>query len=288
MTTTDFEVLLQAIVNWLANPGIIVFGIIISAVIINHFGGSVIAGLIRQTIRPHALNGLTDEDAIKRQNTLISLFTTVLKTLVAVTATSMVVVKLFPDIDFGPLFASAGIAGIAVGFGAQSIIKDFLSGVFIIMENQYRVGDVVDIEGASGTVEKLTIRSTVLRDFDGNVHFLPNGTITHVMNKTMGFSKVNFSITISPENNLDKVIKIINSTGRKLGEDKNWSSKITEAPQFFNISSFTDVSVDMTIVGKTEPSQQWSVTSELRQRLLQEFSKSGIELAHAPIGHSKK
>ncbi|NCU30412.1 mechanosensitive ion channel family protein [Candidatus Saccharibacteria bacterium] len=288
MTAIDFEVLLQGLVRWLADPGIIIFSIIISAVIVSHFGGSIIASLIRQTIRPHVLNGLTDEDAVKRQNTLISLFTTVLKTLVAIAAFSMVAVKLFPSVDFGPLFASAGIAGIAIGFGAQSIIKDFLSGVFIILENQYRVGDVVDIEGAAGTVEKLTIRSTILRDFDGNVHFLPNGSVSHVINKTMGFSKVNFSITIKPENDLDMVIKIINATGKKLADDKNWATKITEAPQFFNISSFTDVSVDMSVVGKTEPSEQWGVTSELRRRLLSEFSKAGVELAHAPLGISKK
>lgn len=282
MTAHDYEAILQSLADWLVDPGVVVLGIILGSVIVNYFGGSVIASLLRQTIRPNNLNDLTEEDARKRQNTLISLFTTVLKFIVTLAATFMVAVKLFPTVDFGPLFASAGIAGIAIGFGAQSIIKDFLSGVFIIMENQYRVGDTVDIGGAAGTVEKLTIRSTVLRDFDGNVHFLPNGSVSHVINKTMGFSKVNFGITISPENDLEKVIKIINSTGAKLAKDKDWSAKIIEAPQFFNISSFTDVSVDMSIVGKTEPSEQWSVTSELRRRLLDELSKAGVELAHAP------
>lgn len=288
MTSAELNLFLDQAIAWLRDPGIIVFVIIIAAVLLYQLIGAMIASVIRNTVRSHSLNSLTQEDAKKRQNTLISLFSTFFKFLTVVIASMMVIQQVLPHIDFTPLFASAGIIGIALGFGAQSIIKDFLSGVFIIIENQYRVGDTVDIEGAAGTVERITVRSTVLRDFDGNVHFIPNGTIAHVVNKTMGFSKVNFSITIDPENDIDKVIRIINQTGEKLAGEKVWNKKILDAPQFWNIGNFTDVSLDVTVVGKTEPSEQWSVTGELRRRLLREFSKHDISLAHAPVGFSKK
>ncbi len=246
------------------------------------------AGVIRKTVRSSHLNPLSPEDTKKRQETLISLSSAFLKFIVVVVTVSLVVEQLFPNIDLAPLFASAGIIGIALGFGAQSIIKDLFSGFFIIMENQYRVGDTVDIEGATGTVERITIRSTVLRDFDGNVHFLPNGNVAHVINKTMGFSKVNLTITIDPESDIDKVIKSINRVGAELAKDPLWAGKIIDAPQFWSLGSFSDVALDVSIVGKTQPSDQWSVTGELRRRLLKELSVSNIELAHTPTGFSKK
>lgn len=288
MTAMEWAQIFQQAAEWLRDPGVFVLGVIIAAVVLYHIIGTLISGVIRRTVRSHTLNSLTKDDAKKRQDTLISLFSTFFKFTIVIMALMMSIELLFPKIDFTPLFASAGIIGIALGFGAQSIIKDFLSGVFIIMENQYRVGDTVDIEGAAGTVERMTVRSTVLRDFDGNVHFLPNGTIAHVINKTMGFSKVNFSVTIDPENDIDKVIKIINEVGEKLASEKTWSKRIIDAPQFWNIGNFTDVSLDVTVVGKTQPSEQWSVTGELRRRLLREFSKQGVTLAHAPVGFSKK
>ncbi len=277
-----------ATVDWIASPGLSILIIVFIGLVAYNFGGAVVAQLIRKAVRPNHLNSLTPEDAIKRQNTLISLFSAFLKFVIAVITISVVVEQAFPNINLAPLFASAGIIGIALGFGAQSIIKDLFSGFFIIMENQYRVGDTVDIEGAAGTVERINIRSTVLRDFDGNVHFLPNGTIAHVINKTMGFSKANFTVTIRPDSDLDKVTAIINKVGQKLAKDKGWSKKIINAPMFWNIGNFTDVSLDVTIVATTEPSEQWSVTGEMRRRLLDEFGKQNIELAHAPVGFGSK
>lgn len=288
MTATELSLMLQQFVDWLRDPGLFILGTILCAVILYHMIGIFIASVIRRTVRSHTLNNLTEDDAKKRQNTLISLFSTFFKFLIVIVAFMMIIGELLPEVDFTPLFASAGIVGIALGFGAQSIIKDFLSGVFIIMENQYRVGDTVDIEGAAGTVERITVRSTVLRDFDGNVHFLPNGTIAHVMNKTMGFSKVHFTMTLDPENDIDTVVKLINETGQKLASEKAWNKKIIDAPQFWSIGNFTDVSVDVTVVGKTEPSEQWGVTGELRRRLLHEFSKNNIALAHTPAGFAKR
>ncbi len=200
----------------------------------------------------------------------------------------MVFEQLFPQIDLTPFFASAGIVGIALGFGAQSLIKDFLSGLFIIAENQYRVGDIVDIEGATGTVERLTMRSTILRDNSGNVHFLPNGMVAHVINKTMGFSKVNFSLAVDPETDVDRLAAVIDEVGLKLSLDDKWKDKILEAPHFLNIGTISDLALEVTITGKTNPSQQWSVTGEMRRRLLKAFEKHKVVLAHIPVAPGSK
>lgn len=270
------------VANWLYDPGIAIASIVIFALLGRHFGGMFIERLVRSLIRSTQLHPITNDDLVKRQDTLISLFVVIWKILLVVVASCLIFEQLFPSVDLTPFFASAGIIGIALGFGAQSLIKDFLSGIFIITENQYRVGDVVDIEGAAGTVERITVRSTVIRDASGNVHFMPNGNIMHVINKTMGFSKVNFTLNVDPETDVDKLVKVIDEVGVKMSEDEKWKEKILEAPHFINVGAFSDIALEVTISGKTGPSQQWGVTGEMRRRLLKAFAKNNIELAHIP------
>jgi small-conductance mechanosensitive channel len=272
----------NSVSNWLVDPGIGILAIIAFAWVGRHFGGLLITGLVQRIVRSTRYNPLSPEDVAKRRDTLSTLFTVIWKVFLIIVASCLVFQQLFPRIDLGPVFASAGLLGVAIGFGAQSLIKDFLSGVFIIVENQYRVGDIVDIEGAAGTVERITIRSTVIRDASGNVHFLPNGQVLHVINKTMGFSKVNFTLTVDPESDIDKLAEVIDDIGRKLAQDEKWKDKILEPPHFINIGAFSDVALEVTISGKTNPSQQWNVTGEMRRRLLKAFVKHKIELAHVP------
>ena len=268
--------------NWLIDPGLPIAAILGFAWLGRHFGGLVITQIVRHLVRSTSYNPLSPDDVTKRRDTLGSLFTVIWKVILIVVASCMIFQQLFPKIDLTPFFASAGLLGVAIGFGAQSLIKDFLSGIFIIIENQYRVGDIVDIQGAAGTVERVTIRSTVIRDASGNVHFLPNGEVLHVINKTMGFSKVNFTLTVDPDTDIDKLSNIIDEVGLKLSEDEKWKEKILEAPHFLNIGTFSDLALEVTITGKTNPSQQWSVTGEMRRRLLKAFAKHKIELAHVP------
>jgi len=272
----------DVIVDWLREPGATILIILVIGWLGRHFGGMVITRIIRRLIRANHFNELSRDDVRKRQDTLISLFAVMWQALLVIVVSFLVFEQIFPNIDLTPLFASSAIIGIALGFGAQSIIKDFLSGVFIITENQYRVGDVVDIEGAAGTVERITIRSTTLRDADGNVHFLPNGNVMHVINKTMGFSRVNFSLAVDPDTSVDHLSDLINEVGEQLANDEKWRDKILEAPHFLNIGTFSDVAIEVNITGKTQPSAQWSVTGELRRRLLKAFAKNKIELAHVP------
>lgn len=178
-----------------------------------------------------------------------------------------------------PLFASAGgIIGVALGFGAQLPVKDFLSGIFIISENQYRVGDIIEIEGFGGTVERIGVRSTVIRDADGNVHYFPNGMVQHVINKTMGYSMARFTLSVAQNTDLERVEKIINKIGLELAAEDDWKDKILEAPHFVMMGDFTATAINLIISGKTQPSDQWSVTAEMRRRILEKFDEKGIEI----------
>jgi small conductance mechanosensitive channel len=218
------------------------------------------------------------KDIEKRQRTLVAVMTSIWQILVIFVGGFQLLKIVFPGIDTAPLFASAGIIGVAIGFGSQTLVKDFLSGIFIISENQYRVGDIIDINGSTGTVERIGARSTVIRDMDGNVHYFPNGTIQHVINKTMGYSMARFTIGVHQSNELEDIIALINETGKTLASEEKWKNKIIDAPSFESIGEFTASTVNLQISGKTQPSDQWSVTAEMRRRLLVAFEKNKVEL----------
>lgn len=229
------------------------------------------------------------KDLEKRRNTVSSLASNIWRIVVILCTLYAVFIQFFDAALLSPLFASAGIIGVALGFGAQSLVKDFLSGVFIISENQYRVGDVVEIEGFGGSVERIGVRSTVLRDADGNVHYFPNGMVQHVINKTMDYSMARFTLTVAPDSDIDKIIKIVNNIGMELVEEDTWKKKIIEPPQFVMMGDFTANAVNLIVSGKTQPSDQWSVVAEMRQRILVEFDKAGIKLgAEVPLSALKQ
>jgi small-conductance mechanosensitive channel len=266
-------------ISWFQDNTIPIILILIASLLVIQFGTRLMDLFIRRAVG-RINSDLSEEDVKKRQDTLISMFGTMLKVLVWLTAGFTILRRM--GIDLTPLLAGASVLGVALGFGAQSIIKDLLTGLFIIIENQYRVGDVVDIEGAAGSVEQITIRSTIIRDADGNVHYLPNGTVAHVINKTMGYSKVNFAIAVTADTNVDELTEVINEIGERLAAEKAWKNKVLEPPKFLNIGNFTDTALEARIMGKTQPSQQWAVTGELRKRLLTALPKHGIKLAQMP------
>ncbi len=272
---------MNMIMDWFQNAnGFSVVTALLITAILYIFGILFVEKIVKQVVKTHGRNW-PERDVIKRQKTLASLFKTVWRVLVISAGTLTVFSMIFPNASFGPLFASAGIVGVALGFGAQSLVKDFLSGIFIISENQYRVGDIIDIEGSGGTVERIGARSTVLRDADGNVHYFPNGMVQHVINKTMGYSMARFSIAVHPSSDLEDIISLINKTGIKLAQEEKWKTKIIEPPSFVSVEEFTSTSVSLLVSGKTQPSDQWSVTAEMRRRLLNDFEKKHIELSTA-------
>lgn len=267
----------QAIQTWVSENWWVVILILLGAYLVRHFGVVLIETIIRRTVTHHSHGDLTSDDVTKRQNTLISMASAVLRVLVWLVA-AFTILGLF-NLNLTPIFASAGIIGVAIGFGAQSLIKDFLSGMFIILENQYRVGDVVELDGASGKVEQIGIRSTVVRDNDGSVHYIPNGVIQHTINRTMGHARLNLTIAIAPNTDVDKLTTIINDLGIKMAQEEKWKNKILEPPYFLNVSNFSNTTMEIKIAGKMQASAQWSVTGELRKRLLAALNKEGIGLA---------
>ncbi len=278
----------KATASWILETSLTAIAIVAIAWAAHIIGHLLIKRIIRRAVKGHHVIGKKSKpsrDVKKRQDTLISILDVLWRIIVISTALVALFKLFFPHIDLTPLIASAGIIGVAVGFGAQTIVRDFLGGMFIITENQYRVGDVVELEGtgistpASGTVERIGIRSTVVRDASGNVHYVPNGNISHVINKTMDFSNVRFTVSVQPDTDIDHLMGVINQVGDKLANSEKWSKKIMEAPHFLSLGSFNDIALEVNIGGKTQPSEQWAVTSEMKKRLLKEFQKQHIELS---------
>lgn len=258
---------------------LITLGLIVLGTAILYYGGSSLLKFFITRLIQTRDKKLPTKDIEKRQKTVSQLVVTVWRTIIAVVCVVSIAKVLFPGLDLSPLFASAGIIGVAVAFGSQAIVKDFLTGLFILSENQYRVGDIVSIDNAEGKVEQLGTRTTIVRDFDGNVHYIPNGSITHVTNKTMGYSKVNFSLSLAFTADVEKGTALINKVGAGLAKEKEWAGIITEAPTVRSIDAFSASSVTVTVTGKVLPSDQWNVSSELRRRLIEAFKHANIELA---------
>lgn len=277
----DHANVMPAFVSWFNTHSTTIFVILISGTIAYWIGGTVFARIVRRFVRTARHREWHPKDIEKRQKTLSTVVTNIWHIFIIV----VVCVAIFresvdqADALLAPLFASAGIVGVALGFGAQSVVKDFLAGLFVIGENQYRVGDIVEIEGHSGTVERIGNRSTVLRDVEGNVHYFPNGMINHVVNKTMGYSVARFVIHIAPSSDINKVTDIINRTGKKLAGEEKWRTKILEPPAFVSVGDFSGTSLEVIVAGKTQPSDQWAVVGEMRKRLLEELETAHIDLA---------
>lgn len=183
-------------------------------------------------------------------------------------------------VNVGALIAGFGIAGIAIGFGAQSMVKNFLAGIFILTDNQYARGDVIQIAGVSGIVEDVGLRRTVLRDLDGAVHWIPNGDIVVATNYTEDYSRVNMNVGVSYSEDLDHVISVINRVGEELAADEEWGQHILTPPAVLRVDGFGDSSIDIKILGDTKPTQQWAIMGELRRRLKKAFDEEGIEIPY--------
>jgi small-conductance mechanosensitive channel len=224
----------------------------------------------------------TQEELDKRAETLSSVLTTSVQIIVILVFVFMLLSEV--GINIAPILAGVGVAGIAIGFGAQSLVKDIIAGLFIIMENQYRKGDVVKIADVAGLVEDINLRRTVLRDLDGIVHVVPNGEIRVASDFTKGWSRVNMNISVSYGTDLDHAIAVINRVGEELANDPKWAPLILKPPQALRVDNLGDSGIDIKILGDTKPIEQWSVMGELRLRLKKEFDKEGIEI---PWPHTK-
>jgi small conductance mechanosensitive channel len=212
----------------------------------------------------------------KRSRTLIKVLRTTCAFIIGVIVLFTILAEV--GVNIGPALASLGVLGIAVGFGAQNLVKDFINGLFILMENQYGIGDVVKVAGISGLVEELNLRRTILRDLDGVVHHIPNGEIQIASNYTKEFSRVNLNISVSYNEDLDRVISVINGVCNRMAESEAWRSKLIKKPQVLRVDTLGDSGIEIKILGDTVPLAQWEIMGELRRRIKTEFDRQGIEI----------
>jgi moderate conductance mechanosensitive channel len=180
-------------------------------------------------------------------------------------------------INIAPILAGAGILGLAVSFGAQSLVRDVISGFFFLVENQFAVGDVIEAAGKGGVVEKMTLRVVVLRDLDGSMHVIPNGEIKVVSNKTRGWSRAIVDISVPHTEDLERALNVVQDEAAKFSADPLWGVQLDGPVEVLGVESLTDNSVVIRTLLKTQPGSQWSVAREFRRRLKNRFSRETID-----------
>jgi len=264
----------EKIIPWIFDHGLKIVVIAIAAYLLNIILTRIIARAIR--ISMVADETMSKEGKKRREDTLLHISNGAVRISLLIIAVLMILQE--SGLKIGPILAGAGIVGLAVGFGAQYLIRDIITGLFIILENQYRIGDVVKIDEASGTVESITLRLTSLRDMNGTVHHIPHGEIKRVSNMSKSFARVNLDIGVAYKTDIDHLIEVINRTGKELAEDPDFSEYILTPPKFLRVNEFADSAIMVKIMGDTKSLRQWEVTGELRKRLKVAFDKEGIEI----------
>lgn len=207
----------------------------------------------------------------------------VLKSIITIVLVAVVGTMILSEIgvNIAPIIASAGIIGIALGFGAQSLVRDFLAGIFIFLEDQYGVGDVVDVGEASGSVEAVTLRMTRLRDLDGTVWYVPNGEIVRVGNKSQNWSRAVVDVSVGYGEDLARVQQVLREVAHDLWQDEDFAHVIVEEPEVTGVEMLAADAVNIRVLVKTAPLEQWAVARELRQRIKARFDHEGIEIPFA-------
>ena len=249
---------------------------------------ALLADLLLRWLVPHVLRplvqqrmkGKPDEEVQKRLHTL----TSVLEGAGRAVLVGWAIFTILPEagVTITPILASVGIVGIAVGLGAQSLVRDTIDGLFILMDNQYSQGDVVTVAGISGRVEDVGLRRTVLRDLDGVVHYVPNGQIAVANDLTQDWSRVNLNVSVAYGEDIDRVFAIIDRVGRELAADPPFEPLIISPPHALRVESMSDTGVAIKVLGDTQPVSQWEVTGELRRRLIRAFLEENVRVPFPP------
>ena len=264
------------------HAGAAVVAILVIAFVLIRLAHVFVRGTARALLSREKLEGtareLTALELKKRQDTIETLAANVIRFFVSIIALLMILEAGF-GLDIGPAIAGLGIAGIAIGLGTQHLVRDYLNGALIMLENQYAIGDVVKIAGVTGQVEDFTLRRTTLRDAEGTVHTVPNGEITVASNLTRVFARVNEDVQVVYGTDLDRATVIVDKVGRELADEPNWGPRILEAPHVDSVSALGEYGVTLRIAAKVRASEQWDVASELRKRILKAFAASRIEIA---------
>jgi small-conductance mechanosensitive channel len=232
--------------------------------------------LEQRLLKQSAAVGEPPSESQKRVETLVRLIRQ--GAFIALWVTVGLVILKEIGVEVGPIIASAGIAGLAIGFGAQNLVRDIIAGFFIILENQVRVGDVAIINGTGGLVEKINFRTIVLRDLGGIVHVFPNGTITTLSNLTTEWSAYVFDIGVAYKENTDQVISVMRKVGEELKQDETLGPLMLEVPEIFGVDKFDNSAVVIKGRIRTKPIRQWQVGREYLRRVKLAFDENNIEI----------
>lgn len=266
-----FDRYLERTIEWLATSGLRVVLIAIAIIVLLALLKRAVAKL-----RSFLEGTIPSEAQIKRAYTLTHIVRDVARIAIFFAGVLMILSEI--GIDLGPLLAAAGLGGLAIGFGAQSLVKDLISGFFILLENSVRVGDVVEVAGVSGLVEEIELRTIRLRDLSGNVHVVPNGVIDKVKNMTKDYSYSLFNIGVAYREDVDEVMGVVREIAEELRSDLQFKDDILEPLEMLGVDQFADSAVIIKCRMKTQPIKQWRVGREMNRRIKKTFDARGIEI----------
>jgi len=259
--------------------------IVVAAYIALRLARLFVHGVVKTLLDREATEGTAQElsavELKKRMDTLDALGANALQFFIVAIALLMILGQV--GLDIGPAVAGLGIVGIAIGFGAQFLVRDYLNGSLILIENQFSRGDVVRLAGVEGTVEDFTLRRTTLRDLDGIVHTVPNGEIKVASNLTRVWSRINQDVTVALGTDIERAIALVDDVGRTMAADPLWRRRVLDAPRVDRIADLGESGVTMKILGTVRAADQWTAASDFRRRLLDAFRTAGIEIAR-PLG----
>ena len=254
--------------------------IVIVTVVAMRLASVFVHGIVKALLDREATEGTAQElsavELKKRMDTLDDLGAHAIQFFIVVIAAITVLGQL--GLDIGPAIAGLGVVGVAVGFGAQHLVRDYLNGALILIENQFSKGDVIRAAGVSGTVEDFSLRRTTLRDLDGVVHTVPNGEIKVASNLTRVWARINQNVTVAYGTDIDKAIEIVDGVGRELSQDPVWKRRILEPPRVERVEALGEYGITLKILGSVRAPEQWSAAGEFRKRLLAALEANGIEI----------
>lgn len=254
--------------------------IVVIALIAIRLASLFVHGIVKTLLDREATEGTAQElsavELKKRMDTLDGLGARVIQAFIVVIAALMVLGRL--GLDIGPAVAGLGVIGIAVGFGAQTLVRDYLNGALILVENQFSVGDVVQLAGVSGTVEDFNLRRTTVRDIDGVVHTIPNGEIKVASNLTRVWARINQDVTVAYGTDIDRAIQVVDGVGKAMEDDPVWKRRVLEPPRVERVEALGEYGVTLKILGSVRAPEQWAAAGEFRKRLLAALEANGIEI----------
>lgn len=259
--------------------------ILLFTYILHRFSSRIINLFVTRIMARHKFETLADRE--KQEQTVSSIFRTTLGVMLWLIAAGAILSIL--NFNFAQIAAGAGFFGIIIGLGAQATIRDYLAGIFILVEGQYRIGDIVTLNGGgvseqtSGVVEDITLRITKLRDLDGTLNIIRNGEASIITNRTYKYSSIVIDIGVSYDSDIDKVEEIMNRVGKDMLKDENLNEVIKEPMRFFRVDEFGESAVIIKTVGKVIPAKQWDIAGEYRRRLLKAFRKEGVVIAFPQV-----